>query len=129
MSAGAPDLRDLLQRAQEVQQRLANAQRELARRSVEASSGGGLVSAVASGDLRILEVRIDPALLAQNDRAMLQDLVAAAVNAALAAAGRMAQEEMERLAASSGIPFPPGGFGGGPGGGFGPTGSTGPAGR
>lgn len=124
MSSGTPDLRELLQRAQEVQQRLANAQRDLARRSVEASAGGGLVTAVASGDLRIVEVRIDPSLLAQNDRAMLQDLVAAAVNAALAAAGRMAQEEMQRLAAASGIPLPPGGLGG-VGGPFGPTGSGG----
>lgn len=111
MSSGTPDLRELLQRAQDVQQRLANAQRELARRTVEASAGGGLVTAVASGDLRIREVTIDPALLAQHDRAMLQDLVAAAVNAALAAASHMAQEEMQRLAAASGIPFPPGGLG------------------
>lgn len=119
MSSGTPDLRELLQRAQEVQQRLANAQRELARRTVEASAGGGLVTAVATGDLRITEIRIDPAFFAQNDRPMLQDLVAAAVNAALAAAGRMAQEELQRLAAASGMPLPPGALGG-LGGAFGP---------
>jgi len=112
MSSDTPDFRELLQRAQEVQQRLANAQRELARRTVEAGAGGGLVVAVASGDLRIVELKIEPSLLARNDRALLQDLVAAAVNAALAAAARMAQEEMQRLAAASGIPLPPGGLGG-----------------
>ena len=91
-----PDVGDLLARAQEMQGRLAQLQRELARRSVEGSSGGGMVVAVASGELRILEVRIEPSLLETGDRGMLQDLVAAAVNAALANAQRMVQEEMQR---------------------------------
>jgi DNA-binding YbaB/EbfC family protein len=111
VSAQTPDLNELLRRAQEVQQRLAEAQRELARRTVEASSGGGLVTAVATGEPRIVEVRIDPALLATGDREMLQDLVAAAVNAALAAAVRMVQEELQRLAAASGMALRPGPFG------------------
>jgi hypothetical protein len=83
-------MRDLLARAQEMQTRLAAAQRELARRTVEASAGGGMVTAVATGDLRIAEVRIEPSVLEAGDRAMLQDLVAAAVNAALARAQQMA---------------------------------------
>jgi len=93
-----PDLGALLARAQEMQSRLAQLQRELARRSVEASAGGGMVVAVASGELRILEVRIEPQLLESGDRSMLQDLVAAAVNAALAAAQKMVQEEMQQAA-------------------------------
>ncbi len=93
-----PDLGALLARAQEMQTRLAELQRELARRTVEGSSGGGMVVAVASGDLRIQELRIEPQLLEGGDREMLQDLVAAAVNAALTNAQQMVQEEMQRAA-------------------------------
>jgi DNA-binding YbaB/EbfC family protein len=100
-----PDLEALLARAREVQTRLAELQRELARRSVEGSAGGGMVVAVASGDLRIREVRIEPALLQSGDRQMLQDLVAAAVNAAIASAQRMVQEEMQRVAGAPVVPF------------------------
>jgi DNA-binding YbaB/EbfC family protein len=100
----APDLGALLRRAQEVQARMAELQRDLARRRVEGTSGAGLVRAVATGELRILEVEIDPQLLAGGDRAMLQDLVAAAVNAALSQAQRMVQEEMQRAAAAMQLP-------------------------
>jgi DNA-binding YbaB/EbfC family protein len=103
------DLGRLLEKAREAQSRLQELQRELARRRVEGSSGGGMVTAVASGDLRILEIRIEPSLFESGDRAMLQDLCAAAVNAALANAQRMIQEEMQR--ASSGLGLPLGGPG------------------
>jgi len=93
-----PDWSELMKKAQEVQSRVAQAQQDLARRSVEGSAGGGMVTAVATGELRIREIRIEPALLAGEDRAMLQDLVAAAVNAALAAAQKMVQEELQRVA-------------------------------
>jgi len=81
-----------------MQSKLAAAQRDLARRTVEASSGGGMVTAVVSGELRVAELRIDPSLLATGDREMLQDLVAAAVNAAMARAQQMLQEEMGKIA-------------------------------
>lgn len=105
----APDLGSLLRRAQEVQERMAALQRDLARRRVEGTSGAGMVRAVAGGDLRIVEIEIDPKLLAGGDRAMLQDLVAAAVNAALGQAQQMVQEEMQRAAASMQLvaPKPP----------------------
>ena len=103
----APDLAAWMRRAQEVQERMTALQRELARRRVEGSAGAGMVRAVASGELRILEVEIDPKLLEGGDRAMLQDLVAAAVNAAIANAQRMVQEEMQRAAASLQLPVAP----------------------
>jgi DNA-binding YbaB/EbfC family protein len=93
-----PDLSELLAKAQEMQGRLAKVQRELARRTVEASAGGGMVTVVASGELRVIEVRIEPSLIQSGDRAMLQDLIAAAANAALADAQKMVQEEMQRVA-------------------------------
>jgi DNA-binding YbaB/EbfC family protein len=99
------DLGQLLEKAREAQARLQALQQELARRRVEGSAGGGMVTAVASGELRILELRIEPALVESGDRAMIQDLCAAAVNAALASAQRMIQEEMQRASATFTIPL------------------------
>jgi DNA-binding YbaB/EbfC family protein len=93
-----PDLSELFAKAQEMQGRLAKVQRELARRTVEASAGGGMVTVVASGELRVVEIRIEPGLIESGDRTMLQDLIAAATNAALADAQKMVQQEMQRAA-------------------------------
>jgi DNA-binding YbaB/EbfC family protein len=107
-----PDLGQLLQRAQEMQAKVATLQRELAVRRVEGSSGGGMVTAVATGELRIVEIRIEPGLVERGDREMIQDLCAAAVNAALSSAQRMVQEELQKVA--GGLPGVglPGGAGG-----------------
>ena len=101
-----PDLGALLRQAQQMQARMAELQRDLARRSVQGSAGAGLVTATVSGELRVLQVEIDPKLLADGDRAMLQDLVAAAVNAALGIAQRMVQEEMQRAAGGLSLALP-----------------------
>jgi DNA-binding YbaB/EbfC family protein len=101
----APDLGALMRQAQEVQQKLARLQQELARRSVQGTAGAGLVTATVSGELRVLSVEIEPKLFEGGDRALVQDLVAAAVNAALQNAQRMVQEEMQR-AAGLAIPLP-----------------------
>lgn len=100
------DFGDLLSKARAAQEKLQELQRELATRRVEGSSGGGMVRAEVSGALRVLAVHIEPELLASGDREMLQDLVAAALNAALENAQRMMQEEMQR--ASSGLGLFPG---------------------
>ena len=55
-----PNLGELMQKAQEVQKRMAEVQRELAGRRVEGASGGGMVTATVSGGLRVLEVNIAP---------------------------------------------------------------------
>ena len=91
-----PELGQLVAQAREMQTRLAELQRDLARRRVEGTSGGGMVTAVATGELRILEIRIEPSLLEGGDRSMIQDLTAAAVNVALTNAQRMIQEELYR---------------------------------
>ena len=100
------DLGKLAERAQEIQARLAGVQRELASRRVEGSAGGGMVTAVATGALRIVEIRIEPSLLESGDRPMIQDLTAAAVNAALEAAQRVMQEELQRASAGFALELP-----------------------
>jgi DNA-binding YbaB/EbfC family protein len=103
-----PDLNDFLEKAREAQSKLQDLQRELALRRVEGTAGGGMVTAIASGALRVLEVRIEPNLLELGDRDMLQDLVAAAVNAALTNAQHLIQEEMQRASSGLAIPMPGG---------------------
>ena len=103
-SQGPPDMENLLAQAQQMQGRLAALQRDLAARRFEGSAGGGMVTAVASGELRVLEIKIEPDLVAGGDRQMIQDLCVAAVNAALTNAQQGAQEEMRRLSGALGIP-------------------------
>jgi DNA-binding YbaB/EbfC family protein len=97
-------LDQLMARAKEAQAKMAALQRELALRRVEGTAGGGMVKAVATGALRILEIEIEPSLLESGDRAMIQDLTSAAVNAALMNAQKMVQEEIQRASANMAVP-------------------------
>ena len=95
-----------------MQSKLAELQQELALRRFEGAAGVGMVTAVVSGALRVLEVRIEPSLLEDGDRAMLQDLIAAALNAAIQNAQSQVQAELQRASAGMALP---GAFGGGTG--------------
>ncbi len=101
------DLGRLMEQARQVQSRLAALQQELATRRFEGTAGGGMVTAVSTGGLRIVELRIEPSLLASGDREMLQDLTAAAVNAALTSAQTAVQEELQRASAGLTLPGAP----------------------
>jgi DNA-binding YbaB/EbfC family protein len=95
---------------QEMQGKMAELQRNLATRTFEGSSGGGMVTAVATGELRIREIHIEPGLFDSQDRSMIQDLTSAAVNAALGNAQQGVQAEFQRLTGGVQIPgFGPGG--------------------
>lgn len=93
----AEEMQQMMQRAQQMQSRMGELQNELAARRFEASSGGGMVQAAVSGALRVLSIEIEPSLVSGGDQAMLQDLVAAAVNAALAKAQEGVQTELTQL--------------------------------
>jgi DNA-binding YbaB/EbfC family protein len=90
-------MQEMMQRAQQMQSRMGDLQRELAARSFEASSGGGMVEAVVSGGLRVISIKIEPSLLTGDDQSMLQDLIVAAVNAALAKAQESVAQELARV--------------------------------
>jgi DNA-binding YbaB/EbfC family protein len=101
------DIGGLFRQAQELQEKLATVQQELGGRTVEASAGGGMVTAVVSGKLEVVQVRIDPSLLAAPvDAEMLQDLVVAAVNEGIRAAQRLVADEMGKLTGGLGIKLP-----------------------
>ena len=85
-------MNDSLRQAQVMQSKLSKLQQEMAERSYEAASGGGMVKAEVSGKQELRKLTIDPKALEGGDVEMLQDLILAAVNEA----GRIARETMER---------------------------------
>lgn len=91
-----PDLGKLMSMAKDMQDQMATMQEELQERRVEGGAGGGMVTAVVRGDLRLAELRIEPSLIEGGDRELIQDLVTAAVNAALTNAQSMVQQEMHK---------------------------------
>jgi DNA-binding YbaB/EbfC family protein len=98
------DLGKMMEQAQAVQSKLAELQQELALRRYEGSSGGGMVTAVVSGGLRVLEVHIEPSLFEGGDREMIEDLTAAALNAAIQNAQSQVQAELQRASAGLALP-------------------------
>ena len=86
--------RNLLRQAQQMQARLAKAQEELENETVQASSGGGAVTVVATGKQSIESVTIDPGAVDPDDVEMLQDLVLTAVNEALTKSQQLASERI-----------------------------------
>ncbi|MEW6271830.1 MAG: YbaB/EbfC family nucleoid-associated protein [Thermodesulfobacteriota bacterium] len=95
---------DLMKQAKAMQERLTNLQEEVGARTVEASAGGGMVTAKVNGKMQLLAVTIDPEILRSDDREMLQDLIVAAVNEALRQAQSMMSEEMSKLTGGLRIP-------------------------
>ena len=104
MSKGFGALGDIVKQAQELQERLGRIQEEAAGKTVEASAGGGMVTVVVNGRLEVLEVRIDPDVVKNGDRDMLQDLIVAAVNQAIRAAQAMMAEQMKQVTGGLKIP-------------------------
>ncbi|MGK2906761.1 MAG: YbaB/EbfC family nucleoid-associated protein [Desulfuromonadales bacterium] len=102
MSKGG--LGNIMKQAQQMQRRMAELQQELEHRQVEASAGGGMVTAVVNGKQQLLELKIDPTVVDPVDVEMLQDLVTAAVNEAIKQSQQMAQEEMSKLTGGMNIP-------------------------
>jgi len=98
------NLGDLMEQAKAMQDRIANLQAEVAARTVEASAGGGMVTVTVNGKLEVLSVRIEPEVMAEGDREMLQDLVAAAMNEAIRKAQALMADEMSRLTGGLKIP-------------------------
>jgi DNA-binding YbaB/EbfC family protein len=98
-------LGNIMQQAQKMQEDLKKAQEELALMQVVGESGGGLVTIVMTGKREARKVTIDDSLLGE-DKDMLEDLVAAAINDAVNKVAKMKKEKMSDITA--GIPLPPG---------------------
>jgi DNA-binding YbaB/EbfC family protein len=97
-------LGDLMKKAQQMKENLDKIQEELGSREVEASSGGGMVTARVTGSQEVVSIVIDPQVVDPEDKEMLEDLVRAAVNEALRKSKEMMKEEMAKI--TGGLPLP-----------------------
>lgn len=101
------DMRKMMRQAQQMQKEFAKAQEEISSMTHEGTAGGGMVKVVATGDLKITSVTIDPDAVDPEDVEMLQDMIAAATNEALRGISDMTAQRMN--AVTGGMP----GMGGG----------------
>ena len=109
IKGGMGGIGNLMKQAQQMQENMQKMQAKLAELEVEGVSGAGLVKVVMTGKHDLRRVSIDPTLLAgsgEDDKEMLEDLIAAAVNDAVRKVEETVQEKM--ASATAGLPLPPG---------------------
>ena len=104
-----PNMNQMMRQVQQMQAEMEKAQESLKHETVEASAGGGMVTVKVSGELQVLELRIDPEAVDPEDVELLQDMVQAAVNEAVRSAQELAAN---KLGAVTGGLGGPGGLGG-----------------
>ncbi len=98
------EMQDMLRQAQQMQERLARVQEELAGKTVEASAGGGMVTVVVNGRQEVVSVRIEKEVVSPDDVELLQDLVAGAVNEAISRSRKMMADEMAKITGGLNLP-------------------------
>ena len=105
---GIPNMGNLMKQAQQFQNKMAKLQQELEKKTIEATSGGGMVTVVVNGQQELVSIKIDPEVVDPEDIDMLQDLVLAAVNDGMARAKKMVNDEMGKLTGGLNLPNIPG---------------------
>ncbi|MQA75347.1 MAG: YbaB/EbfC family nucleoid-associated protein [Solirubrobacterales bacterium] len=100
--AGGFDMNSMMKQVQQMQAEMSDAQEKLKDEVVDASAGGGMVKVKMSGDLRLLEIAIDPEAIDPEEPDLLQDMVLAAVNEGLRAAQELAASRMGGIAGGAG---------------------------
>lgn len=98
------DLSSIMQQAREMHEKMNKVQNELANKTVSGSSGGGMVQVQATGKGELISITIEDVLVNSEEKEMLQDLVAAAVNDALRKSRELAKQEMASLTGGVQIP-------------------------
>lgn len=94
----------LMQQAQEMQEKFRQAQEDLAKAEVQGEAGGGLVRVIMNGRREVLRLTIDKSLFQEEDKEILEDLVAAAVNDAVHKVAKLKEEKMAELAGGLQLP-------------------------
>ncbi len=94
----------MMKQAQQLQSKMLKIQEEMAEKTVETTSGGGMVKVVANGRQQVLSIQIEKEVVDPDDVEMLQDLILAAINDALIKSQEMASEEMSKLTGGLNIP-------------------------
>lgn len=94
-------LQDMMKQAQEMQERL---QKQMSELSVQATSGGGMVTVTVNGHKHLLHITIDPEVVSKEDVGMLQDLIVAAINDAHRKVDEAMKQKMGGLLGGLGLP-------------------------
>ncbi len=89
-----PNMNQMMRQVQQMQAEMEKAQESLKHETVEASAGGGMVTVKVSGELQVLELKIDPEAVDPEDVELLQDMVQAAVNEAVRSAQELAANKL-----------------------------------
>ena len=95
---------DFMRQAQKLQDQIQKMQEEMADRTVEASSGGGMVTVVTNGKQDVVSIKIDPEVVNKDDVEMLEDLVLTAVKEAIAKSKETAANQLGGLTGGLNIP-------------------------
>jgi nucleoid-associated protein EbfC len=94
----------LMKQVMDMQKKMEEVQQKLDEMTIEASSGGDMVTVTMTGNHTMKAIKIDPELLKEDDLEMLQDLIVAAVNEAYQESSEMAKEEMAKITGGMNIP-------------------------
>ena len=94
----------MMKQAQQLQSKMLKLQEELADKTVETTSGGGMVKVVANGRQQVVSIQIEKEVVDPDDVEMLQDLILAAINDALIKSQEMVSGEMSKLTGGMNIP-------------------------
>jgi DNA-binding YbaB/EbfC family protein len=95
----------LLSQAKKMQERFQKMQEEVGGKTVEAQSGGGMVSCVVNGKQEVISLTISNEIWEEKDKELLEDLVVAAINEGLNRSKEMLQEEMSKITGGMQLPF------------------------
>ena len=98
------NMKNLMKQAGQMKQKMEKLQAEVGEKTVEATSGGGMVTAIAKAKGEIVSIRIEPEIAKEDDIEMMQDLIVAAVNEALSRGQQLMSEEVSKLAGGLGLP-------------------------
>ncbi|MFW6051885.1 MAG: YbaB/EbfC family nucleoid-associated protein [Myxococcota bacterium] len=97
-------MQELMRQASRLQRKIEERREELKDQEFEAEAGSGRVKAVVNGGAEVVRITIDPSLFGEEDKEMVEDLTAAAVNAALAKARETVDAELEKVSGGLKIP-------------------------
>lgn len=98
------DMQQIMEQARRMQEQLVTAQDNMSNIEVSASAGGGMVNVTATADMRLKSISIDPDVVDPDDVSMLEDLVLTAINAVLAKANEVANEQVAGVTGGLNIP-------------------------
>ncbi len=98
------DMSSIMQQAQEMQQKMRDIQRELEKKTITGSAGGGMVNVTVNGQGDLLAVQIEKPLLSPDEAQMLEDLIVSATNEAIRKAKELSKQELAQLTGGMNLP-------------------------